>query len=176
MASSRANRLIALISGVLLLSACQGSSFTVSEVSLSHETRLVVSDERLVSDDSVMVLSFSTSTDDDYSYVLVSPSGDVSWDGRFSKVDGKYRSEELMIGSASSFEKGRYGYYIYSSKNQEKSGEVDLDYSTLGGPYFDENGFIEHEGLVSHMEMDKSLGGRIIGTDSYKNKVIIDRI
>lgn len=175
MASSRVDLLIAvLISGALLAIGCQGSSFTLSDVELSHETKLVVSDEKVVRDNSSITLSFATNTEDEYTYVLTSPSGEMSWDGSFRFADGRYVSTELLKSSTASFEKGKYTYYIYSSKQQEKSGKVELDYSLFRGPFFDENGFVDQSGLVLQPGSAKAPEGQIIGTDSYGGKVFID--
>lgn len=175
MASSRVvNRIILylLLAGALLSMSCQGSSFTVLSAELSHETRLVVSEESVLYDRSAVVLSFSSSVEDEYTFSLVSPSGDMSWEGAFSCTDGEYVSEELLVSSSASFEKGLYSYYIYSSKEQERSGELRLDYTTFSGPFFDESGFIEQSGLSVNARTEDS----ITGTDSYGGSVTIERM
>lgn len=170
MASSRVNKLIISAIIALLVISCQGSSFTVSDASLEHRTRLTVNeDESIISDNSCIVLSFDSSKEDNYTYILKSPEGDVSWEGVFSLADELYVSEELYLSSHATFEKGEYEYFIYSENGQEKSGKLSLDYSSLEGPFFKEDG--EITGLTLQSKTENKIEGR----DSYGNSVVIEK-
>lgn len=169
MASSRVNKLIIFSIIALLLISCQGSSFTVSDASLEHRTMLTVNEDESISDNSCIVLSFDSSKEDNYTYILKSPEGDVSWEGVFTLADGLYVSEELYLSSHATFEKGEYEYFIYSENGQEKSGNLSLDYSSLEGPFFKEDG--EITGLTLQSKTENKIEGR----DSYGNSVVIEK-
>ncbi|MCR5731864.1 MAG: hypothetical protein K6G51_02855 [Sphaerochaetaceae bacterium] len=167
------NKLLLPVAMALLLLSCQGSSFSVSDVNLEHNTRLTVSDSKVVSDNSYIVLSFESTKKDKYTYILRSPDGDISWEGSFSEKDGIYTSEDIYLSRFSSFECGEYEYFIYSENGQEKNGKVSLGYSSFSGPFFSEDGMLEIVGLsVDKTEEEK----RVEGHDSYGNSVVLERI
>ncbi len=101
---------------VLLLFSCASEEFTVSSLSFSQS-----------GDDAVLHASFSD-PDMSYTFRLVSPDGDLSWEGSFRGEEEDKISENLELTPGASFPEGEYSIIIYSDKGSEVEDTVSFRY------------------------------------------------
>ena len=155
-------KLLPLIALMLLLFSCSKEEFSVSSLSL-HSNDSISIEEGRAHRDSVLVLSASLSDDDDasYSFRVVSPDGDLSWEGPF---DGSgIGRAELEITPGASFPEGTYSIIIYSDKGTEYSGSMEYRAGD-GYPYFGPDGL-----TMDAYAIESDINGLVVGRGSRRS-------
>lgn len=167
--------LIGLLSLVLL--SCTKESFSLSSYLLYRN--IYVSDDGR-KEEAVLKLSLSSPSDDEsYTFLLVSPDGDLRWDGRLEKNGSYYVSDTLGITDGAAFEEGDYTIYIYSASGsevdasipmQKEEGNYTFDNASRKDDadivYYDREGFTVSEGE----EADRAV---VKYTDRYSNRITL---
>ena len=168
--------LLILIFSLVLLS-CSKESFSVSSSMLYRNISLTEEGRR---ENAVLELSLSSSgSDETYSFLLISPDGDLRWEGSLTQSGSFYTSDTLGITDGARFEEGEYRLYIYSSSGSELDRTIPLqkeegDYTFTNASskddavitYYDREGFeINADG-----EADWAL---IRYSDRYSNRITL---
>ena len=104
---------------LLLLSSCAKEQFTVSSLSLSTDSGIHIQSSGRVDRNEKMKLSASFDRAADYSFRLVSPDGDLVWEGSMSG-----ESADIDITPGATFPEGSYKALFYSSEGTEYSTEI----------------------------------------------------
>ena len=105
-------KLLLILLSAILITSCAREPFSVSG-------------ERLELKDGSLCFSFyPTDMKEEYDYILISPSGELTWTGKTEKSGDKFISEPLEITIRASYERGSYSYNIYSSNGTEVEGTV----------------------------------------------------
>lgn len=161
----------------LLLFSCTKESFSLSSSLLYRN--ISVSDG-MREEEAVLSLSLSSAKDDEsYSFLLVSPSGELRWEGGLVKRDGLYYSDALGLTRGARFEEGEYSLYIYSSSGTTLSVTVPLrkeegDYTfesalrkdDVSVVYYDREGFVVGEDEESDFAV-------VTYSDRYSNRITL---
>ncbi len=167
------------IAFLLLIVSCSSDSFSLSSVSLRRNIDMTGEVKK-----EEAVLSFDINgvdVDSAYTFLLVSPSGDLRWEGKVDTSGGKSSVDTLSITPGASFESGTYTLYVYSSGG----GEVDttLDIAREEGNYTYENISKKNDAVIKYydsmsFETDESKATWAVAeyTDRYSNriKIIVD--
>lgn len=109
-------RLIISLFLILSLSSCASEEFSVSSLSMNTE-----------GEDMFINAEFSPS-DSTYTFRLVSPDGDLVWEGGFLGSDSEKKSEELELTAGATFPEGLYSIIIYSDKGNEITDTISFSY------------------------------------------------
>lgn len=131
-------------------------------------------------EEAVLRLSLSSEKDDEsYTFLLVSPSGELRWEGKLVKRDGRYYSPALGITRGARFEEGDYSLYIYSASGTTLSVTVPLqkeegDYTLSNAMrkndasvvYYDREGFVVGEDEESDFAV-------VTYSDRYSNRITL---
>lgn len=112
---------------LIFLASCSSEEFSVSSLSLSLERDVNISDVQKSMNKLYISGSFS-SPDDNYTFRVVSPDGDLCWEGSFSGPDSEKISEPLEITDNAIFQKGDYSILIYSDNGSELGDSISLNY------------------------------------------------
>lgn len=144
---------------VLLLSSCAAEQFSVSSLSMDMEREIVIS-EAASESNTLSVSAVFSSPDNSYTFRIVSPDGDLVWEGAFSGSGSDKTSETLEITPGAVFPQGEYSLLIYSDNGTEVEESLSLDYDE-GIRHF-ENGLLSGSAYVR--ELDEA--GNIISEGS----------
>lgn len=159
-----------------LIVSCSSEDFTLSSVSLSRNIDMtgdVKKEEAVLSFDIVS----NESSETGYTFLLVSPSGDLRWEGGVTKSGEKCSLDTLSITPGASFEEGIYTLYVYSSSGSE--GEKEIEIAREEGNYTYENALTKNSASIRYynslsMEVDDASDADwalIEYSDRYSNKV-----
>lgn len=159
---------------LLLLFSCSRESFSLSGERLSR-TIIMKGEER--KEEVVISLSLSGNADDDYSFLLISPSKDLRWEGKLQNNGSSYVSDTLGITPGASFEEGDYTLYVYSSNGS--STENTLTMAKEEGNYTYSNALSKNDASLTFYDRDGAVVDNIIDaarayityTDRYSNKI-----
>ena len=120
--------------------------------------------------------------DTTYTFLLVSPSGDLRWEGKVDKSGGGYSVDTLAITPGASFESGTYTLYVYSSDGGEVAASLDI--AREEGNYTFENISKKNNAVIKYYDSnsfeidDESSATWAFAeyTDRYSNriKIIVD--
>ncbi len=130
-----------IIAIIVFTVACERNGFEIYDCHLKRTADGIVDQYGTLSDmTETAELSLRVSASDamSYSFCLIAPDGDLSWEGSFDESF----SESLMITPGASFLSGIYTLYILAEDGSEAEQQVQLgngiqDYII---PHFDENG------------------------------------
>lgn len=161
----------------VLLFSCTKESFSLSSSILYRN--ITVTDD-MKEEEAVLRLSLSSEKDDEsYTFLLVSPSGELRWEGKLVKRDGRYYSPALGITRGARFEEGDYSLYIYSASGTTLSVTVPLqkeegDYTLSNAMrkndasviYYDREGFVVGEDEESDFAV-------VTYSDRYSNRITL---
>lgn len=175
------NKALLLVTAFLLLIvSCSSDSFSLSSVSLRRNidmTGEVKKEEAVLSFDINSVDAGAT-----YTFLLVSPSGDLRWEGKVDTVGGKSSVDTLSITPGASFENGTYTLYVYSSGGAEV--DTTFEIAKEEGNYTYENISKKNNAVIKYydsMSFETSDPGNASWaaaeyTDRYSNriKIIVD--
>lgn len=168
--------LLIFILSVLLFS-CTKESFDLSSSLLYRE--ITVTDE-MREEATLLKLSLSSEKEDEtYSFLLVSPSGELRWEGGLVKRDDFYYSDTLGITKGARFEEGDYSLYIYSASGTTLSITVPLQKEE--GDYTLDNALKKDDACVVYYDREgfevradeESDWARVTYTDRYSNKITL---
>ena len=96
----------------VMLCSCNQEQFDVSSLSLVSESEIVLPLDGNARRKEKLVLSAAFSLDEDqYSYKVTSPEGELVWEGNFE--GSGIRSAELEITDGARFPQGIYSYIFY---------------------------------------------------------------
>ncbi len=140
---------------MLFLTSCAAEEFTVSSLSMNLEREAVIAESISETDTLSLSASFSM-PENTYTFRLVSPDGDLSWEGAFTGSDEVKTSENLEITPNAAFQKGEYSIIIYSDNGTEVKETLSLSYDD-GLRHF-ESGILSGSAYVSEMNE----GGEVI--------------
>lgn len=132
-------------------------------------------------EEAVLKLSLSSESDKDvtYTFLLVSPDGDLRWEGKLEKNGSFYYSDALGITQSARFEEGEYSLFVYSSMGTSiekkiplQKEEGDYTFENASGKndaeviYYDREGFEVDE----DEESDRAV---IRYSDRYSNSITL---
>lgn len=159
-----------------LIVSCTSEDFTLSAVSL---TRNIDMTGEVKKEEAVLSFNINGKESDDisYTFLLVSPSGDLRWEGKVSKNGESGSADTLSITPGASFEDGEYTLYVYSSSGSEV--EIPLEISRVEGNYTYENALTKNSASIRYYnstseEVDGPQGATwalIEYSDRYSNRV-----
>ena len=112
---------------LLLITACAAEQFTVSSLSLSMEREAVIPGDAEEETELLISSSFSD-PERSYTFRIVSPDGDLSWEGAFTGTGEEKTSVPLEITEGALFPQGEYSIIIYSDNGTELEDKVSLHY------------------------------------------------
>ncbi len=125
-------RLAAAAISVLLLFSCAEEQFSVSSLSLDMEREVSVASSGDSSEHNTLYVSASFSSPDNvYTFRLVSPDGDLSWEGAFPGSGSSRTSDPAEITDGAVFPEGEYSIMIYSDNGTEVSDTITLSYDSV---------------------------------------------
>ncbi len=109
----------------LFLFSCTKESFSLSSSSLTRNITVMPSSR---SEEAVLRVELEEEEESGavYTFLLVSPDGDLRWEGRLEKSGEYYYSPSLSITPGASFEEGEYSIYVYSSLGTTVDGKVTI--------------------------------------------------
>lgn len=176
MKKSRAVFLLLVVIPLVLFS-CSRESFSLSS---STFVRNITIDGEERKEEALITLSLSSSSDDvSYSFLLVSPDGDLRWEGKLWKNGSLYLSPALGITSGAQFGEGTYKLYIYSSSGSSLESELELgreeDEYTIENAYKAEDAAVSPlSGNGAEADSEKERNTMSISyTDRYSNYITI---
>lgn len=176
MKKSRIILLLLLLSFVLF--SCTKESFSLSSSLLSRNINVSPS---FSCQEAVLRVALETEEESDavYSFLLVSPDGDLRWEGKLEKSGGYYYSQSLGITPGATFEEGEYTLYIYSSMGSSVEEKVTLQKEEGNYSYFNassKNGaetvFYDREEFVTD-GIDDADYAVITYRDRYSNNITL---
>lgn len=119
-------------------------------------------------EEAVLSLSLSSEKDDEsYTFLLVSPSGDLRWEGKLVKRDAVYYSDALGITRGARFEEGEYSLYIYSASGTTLSVTVPLQKEE--GGYTLENALRKNDASIVYYDRE----GFVVGEDEESDRAVV---
>ena len=106
--------IILILSLSLILFSCTKESFSLSSSVLTRNITVMPSSR---TEEAVLRVALEEDGDSDavYTFLLVSPDGDLRWEGKLEKSGEYYYSPSLGITPGASFTDGEYSLYVYSS-------------------------------------------------------------
>lgn len=161
----------------ILVLSCTKEKFSTSSLSLR---RYIEYDEDDIKREHLIFQFLPSKQDASYFFIIKSPDGDLSWEGRMYKNGTLVSSENISITPSSSFPEGKYSYIIYSDNGLSINGEVsmpdeeeghatytqELDRSIYDIKFFDKNG-------VRTYTEESAIEVEIDYRDKFKNFVIV---
>ena len=121
-----------LIAAMLLFSACAEEEFTLSGLSIAMERKASSDASGLTDENAVLRISAEVSQPGSiYTYRLVSPDGDLVWEGAMNAVEEGSDilvSDPAEITAGALFPEGEYSLIIYSDSGTEVSDTVSFSY------------------------------------------------
>lgn len=171
------SKLLLILILSLVIISCSKESFSLSSSLLYRNISLTEEGRR---EEAVLKLSLSSASGDEtYTFLLVSPDGDLRWEGSLTLSGSFYTSDTLGITEGARFEEGEYRLYIYSSSGSELDRTISLqkeegDYSFSNASskddavitYYDREGFE----INADEEADWAL---IRYSDRYSNSITL---
>lgn len=111
---------------LLLLLSCTSESFTIGDATFTRNI-YIAEDERR--EEGIINLNINEESDKakTYTFRLLSPDGDLSWEGKLEGDRGMYHSQPLALTPSSIFPEGEYTLYIYSSLGSSKDIKVEIN-------------------------------------------------
>ncbi len=167
------NKLLILFCALfILLFSCSRKSFSLSRESL---TRTFVIEGETRKEEAL--LSFSPNEEGEYTFLLLSPSGDLSWEGKLEKKGEFYSSDSLGITPGASFEEGEYTLYIYSDNGSSIKSSVRI--AKEEGEYSYSNAIKKNDASLTLYDSNNNVVDDIVNadrayisyTDRYSNRV-----
>lgn len=144
----------------VMLCSCNQEQFDVSSLSLVSDSEIVLPLDGNARRKEKLVLSAAFSLDEDqYSYKVISPEGELVWEGNFE--GSGIRSAELEITDGARFPQGIYSYIFYSDQGTELSGDIEYK-ADESYPYYTPQGL----SASSYVEEFDADGRRV----AYGNK------
>lgn len=125
----------------IVLFGCVKEGFSVDSIDISRTISATVDTDGILSDitETASISSVISPSDKKYTFRLVSPDGDLAWEG--SLKGSRRTSEELLITPGASFPEGEYSVIIYSEEGLTYSDTIVLPSSDLSNnPYLDSTG------------------------------------
>lgn len=111
------NKLLLILMLVMLFVSCSGEEFTLSSPTLTRDIT-IENDARREEAEIRLSISSQSGSDDTYTFLLVSPSGTLRWEGGLEKSGDCYTSPSLGITPSASFEEGEYSLIVYSGSGE----------------------------------------------------------
>ena len=111
---------------LILLLSCTSESFTISDAIFTRNISIAEDGRR---EEGVINLSIKEESDNDktYTFRMVSPDGDLSWEGKLEGNSEMYCSQPLSITPSAIFPEGEYTLYIYSSLGSSKDIKLEIN-------------------------------------------------
>lgn len=169
------SKVILLASLVLLLFSCTKEGFTVYSTMLYRNIEI---DGEKRSENIVIETAVEESgSDGKYTYLLLSPSGDLKWEGKLSESDGYYISDALLLTPGALYEEGEYTLYIYSDSGTDEKLPVTLEKEE--GEYTYGNAVKKDDAVITYYDSDNNAAAspdnavtvEISYTDRYSNRI-----
>lgn len=120
------NKILLVSIFILLLVSCSGEDFSLSSPLLYRN--ITIGEEGRRSEEAVLRVSLSAPSGSDavYTFLLVSPSGELRWEGSLERSGEYYLSSPLGITPSARFEEGEYTLYVYSNIGNSVSETISL--------------------------------------------------
>lgn len=101
---------------ILLILSCSRSTFQVSGASFQQNEEGI----------RVLVYTEDEGEDESFSFILTSPEGDLSWEGKLDGNRGSLYSDYLLITPGAQLPKGTYSIVIHSNTGSDVIKELVL--------------------------------------------------
>ena len=121
-------RWLILAIALLLVPSCAQEEFELSSLSLSIEREAEISPDGEKESSALFIEASVSLPDDAYTFRIVSPDGDLSWEGQLEGSGSDRRSEAILLTPGARFPLGSYSMIIYSSAGTEVETEATLQY------------------------------------------------
>lgn len=171
------NKILLVCIFILLLVSCSGEDFSLSSPLLYRNIKV---DENGRTEEAVIRVGVSAPSGSEaiYTFLLISPSGELRWEGSLDRMGEYYFSSPLGITPSAHFEEGEYTLYVYSNvgntvtdivKLQNEEGDYTLDsirrnHDEVSITMYDREGFI----IDDEAEADWV---HVTYTDRYSNNI-----